>query len=73
MEWIAHNLQILATLGSATVVYLMLRKAAKKDTEEMKVTLDKIDKDVQDMNMRLTRLEGSFEERRYWLSKMQEI
>jgi hypothetical protein len=79
MDWIFHNLQILATLGSATVVYLMLRSAAKKDVEATKKDiqhiyerLGKIEEDLSAINIRLTRLEGSFEERRYWTTRQAE-
>jgi len=77
MSWIAENLQVIATLGSATVVYGMLRRAAKKDLvgakndiESIKEDLKEIKQDVKSIDQRLSRLEGSFSERGQWEGRM---
>lgn len=63
MNWFIENLQILATLGSALVVYMALRRGAKKDTEELKKKVELIETQTIQINLRLIRLEGGFEER----------
>lgn len=76
MSWLGENLQILATMGSASAIYVLIRCAAKKDVKELGEKLgekiDKVEQDLVQINLRLSRLEGSFEERRYWVSKQQE-
>ena len=73
IAWIGDNLQTLATLGSASAVYILLRYGARKDAEQLKKDFDerigKLETKVDQINLRLTHLEGSFEERRYWTSK----
>lgn len=80
MQWITENLQILATLGSALAVYLMIRQSSKKDIVELGTTIGDIKSDVKEikfdianistrvglLEQRLSRFEGVFEERGRW-------
>lgn len=69
MNFINDNLQILATLGSALAVYVFIRMAARKDTDEIRQELKDIREELKQIDRRLTRLEGRFEERGYWESR----
>lgn len=75
MNWIQDNLQLLSTLGSALAVYIFIRKAARKEHDEMKVDVRDIKKNIQSIDLRiqsidqrLSRLEDAFEERGRWQS-----
>lgn len=76
MSWIQENLQVLATLGSALSVYILIRIGSKKDVKDLEkrfnkfeIKMDKIEEKIDVINTRLTRLEGRFEERGYWESR----
>jgi len=67
---INDNVQILATLGSALTVYIFIRIGAHREAKEIKSELNEMKKDLKSIDMRLTRLEGRFEERGYWESRI---
>lgn len=68
-----ETLQIWATLGSALALYIFLRAASRKDislletrVNKLEDKLEKIDEKIDQIHIRLTRLEGRFDERGYW-------
>lgn len=65
-SWIMDNLQTLATLGSAAVVYVALRRGSKKDTlgvkedvSEIRKDMKEIRKELNELNTRVARIEGN--------------
>jgi predicted nucleic acid-binding Zn-ribbon protein len=77
MSFIAENLQVIATLGSAAIVYGMLRRAAKKDLvgakndiESIKENLKEIKQNIKSIDHRLSKLEGAFCERGHWEGRL---
>lgn len=76
MNFLTENLQILATLGSALAVYVFLRIGSKKeagelrkDMQDIKDKMETMQKDIKNIDIRLSKLEGRFEERGYWQSR----
>lgn len=69
MSELKDYIQLLATLGSALGVFVFLRSTAKKGFEELKTEILEIKKDVKNIDSRLSRLEGSFDERGKWESR----
>jgi LytS/YehU family sensor histidine kinase len=76
MDWIIHNLQLLATLGSALAVYVFIRAGARRDVsalaeefrkefKDMKQDIKEVRVEMCHINDRLTRLEVRFEERTF--------
>lgn len=58
MIWIQQNLQILVTLGSALAVYGFIRRGAKKESAELKIRVDNIDKKLEVLPIIVNRLDG---------------
>ena len=79
MTWVMENLQIIATLGSAFSVLVYLRRAASKDTRELKEDftdlrqdVNDLRKDVQSLDSRVARIEGHLYGRPYFEPKVKE-
>jgi len=69
MNFILENLNVIVTIGSAAGVYFMLKKAIRKDIDEVKAAIASLDVKVTSLDMRLSRLEGEFAERGRWESR----
>ena len=69
MSFLQENIQILATIGSALAVYTFIRLGAKKESNEINNNLKKLEEKVDNINSRLSKLEGRFEERGNWESR----
>ena len=75
IEWLANNLNVLATLGSACTVYYAIRRAAKKDVLDVKSDIvgikqeivgikqeiTEMKKDIRSIDNRLSKMEGRME------------
>lgn len=75
MSFIAENLNIISTIGSALGLYIFIRKASSKEIYEvkseisqLKTEVTEIKKGLNHIDHRLSKLEGSFEERGRWES-----
>lgn len=75
MSFIAENLNIISTIGSALGLYIFIRKAASKEIYEVKNEISQLKTEVTELKKglnhidhRLYKLEGSFEERGRWES-----
>jgi prefoldin subunit 5 len=69
MSFLLDNLNVIVTIGSAVGVYWMLKKAIKKDIDELKKEINEMRTVVASIDVRLSRLEGEFAERGRWESR----
>lgn len=69
MEWLSKYGETLTIIVSAITLYFFLKNSMRKELDEVKFKLGKIEDNLTSINLRLTRLEGRFDERGYWESR----
>jgi len=69
MHWQEILTILVPILGLMSWVYNRIEKKIEKTAAETNARLDKIDTKLDNLNIRLTRLEGRFDERGYWESR----
>jgi len=61
MEWLSKYGETLTIIVSAVTLYFFLKNAMRKELDEVKLKLGKVEDSLTSINLRLTRLEGRFD------------
>lgn len=59
-------------MGSAIIVYAALRRASRKESEEVKSEIKEIRKDIQSLDSRVARIEGFLFGVSHWEPKIKQ-
>lgn len=66
-DWLASNLEILSTLGSALALYIFIRSAARRDIERLDKRVDKLeekfDQRFDKIDKRIDKVEANADQR----------